>query len=88
MYIYPDNLKAKARLWMWTLRDMCIIGIGLLLSILILSQTGITFPLAVVCAYAFLSIQLDDVSIRDYIVWVWKFLISNQQYYQWEVSNK
>ena len=21
MYIYPDNLKAKAKLWLWELRD-------------------------------------------------------------------
>ena len=32
MYIYPDNLKSKATLWLWTLRDLAIIGIGSLIS--------------------------------------------------------
>ena len=25
MYIYPDNLKSKATLWLWELRDIGII---------------------------------------------------------------
>ena len=41
MYIYPDNLKSKAMLWLWELRDIGIIGVGLLLSVLALTQTGI-----------------------------------------------
>ena len=40
MYIYPDNLSAKATLWLWELRDIGIIGVGLLLSVLALTQTG------------------------------------------------
>lgn len=27
MYIYPDNLKSKATLWLWELRDIGIVGI-------------------------------------------------------------
>ena len=38
MYIYPDNLKAKAKLWLWELRDVAVIGTGLLLSVLALSH--------------------------------------------------
>ena len=34
MYIYPDNLKSKATLWLWALRDLAIIGIGSLISVL------------------------------------------------------
>ena len=37
MFIYPDNLKAKATLWLWELRDVAILGVGFLLSILALS---------------------------------------------------
>ena len=29
MYIYPDNLSAKATLWLWELRD-----IGIILSLI------------------------------------------------------
>ena len=34
MYIYPDNLKSKAVLWLWELRDIAIIGVGALISVL------------------------------------------------------
>jgi hypothetical protein len=82
-YIYPSNLSAKATLWMWTLRDMGIIGSGLILSALAITALRFVLPLAAVCAYAFLAIQLDDVSVKDYISWAWKFLISGQQHYEW-----
>lgn len=35
MYIYPDNLKSKAILWLWELRDIAIIGVGALISVLL-----------------------------------------------------
>ena len=37
MFIYPDNLKAKPMLWLWLLRDIAVIGIGALLSVLALA---------------------------------------------------
>ena len=83
-YIYPDNLNAKATLWMWKLRDMGIIATGIILSAIAITTIRTAFPLVVVCAYAFISIQLDDVSMKDYISWAWRFLISGQQYYKWE----
>lgn len=45
MYIYPDNLKSKATLWLWTLRDLAIIGIGSLISVFALSQLGFFVPI-------------------------------------------
>ena len=33
MYIYPDNLKSKATLWLWQLRDIGVIGVCALVSI-------------------------------------------------------
>ena len=38
MFIYPENLKAKPKLWFWQLRDISIIGICLILSALALAQ--------------------------------------------------
>lgn len=38
LFIYPENLKAKPMLWLWELRDIGIIGISFLLSVLALSQ--------------------------------------------------
>ena len=34
MYIYPENLKAKPMLWLWLLRDIAIIGVAALISVL------------------------------------------------------
>jgi hypothetical protein len=82
-YIYPDNLNAKATLWMWRLRDMGIIAAGLILAVLAITTVRFALPLVVVCAYAFLSIQLDGVSMKDYIAWAWLFIISGQQHYEW-----
>lgn len=57
-YLYPQNLKATANLWLWSLRDFAIMSIALLLSILILAQTRIIVPLAVTLCFGFLSIRL------------------------------
>ena len=57
MYIYPDNLSAKATLWLWELRDIGIIGVGLLLSVLALTQTGIALPLVLTAVFAYLTIR-------------------------------
>ena len=47
MYIYPDNLKSKAVMWMWELKDIVIIALGALISVFAISQTGFMLPLAV-----------------------------------------
>ncbi len=47
MFIYPNNLKAKAKLWLWELRDLAILGVGLLLSVLALAQGLGMIPLVI-----------------------------------------
>ena len=39
-YIYPQNLKAAANMWLWSLRDFAIMGVAALLSIVILVELG------------------------------------------------
>ena len=34
IYIYPNNLTAKPTLWLWALRDVAVIGVGFILSVL------------------------------------------------------
>ena len=60
MYIYPDNLKSKAVLWLWELRDIAIIGVGALISVFAMAQLGFLPPVVITAAYAFLSIRLED----------------------------
>ena len=82
-HIYPENLRAQAQLWLWTLRDIVIIGVGLIIAVLILTRFRFPLPLVMICAYSFLAIQLDDVSIKLYILWAWRYFISKQQYFEW-----
>lgn len=83
MYIYPDNLKSKAVMWLWELKDIGIIAVGAILSILILTQTGIIIPLAITAGYAFLTIRFDDTSIMMFIKNAWNYLVGIQQFYEW-----
>ena len=53
MYIYPDNLKSKATLWLWQLRDIGIIGVGLLISVFALAQLRLLPPIVITALYAF-----------------------------------
>lgn len=83
MYIYPDNMKAQATLWLWQLRDIGIIGVGCLISVFALAQLGILFPIVPTALYAFLSIRFEDNSILDYIRYAFAFLIGCQQIFEW-----
>ena len=82
-YLYPQNLKATANLWLWGLKDFCIIGIAALISVVMLVHLKFIFPSAVTLGYAFLTIRLDDTTVMDYIRYAVKYLISTQQYYEW-----
>jgi hypothetical protein len=88
MYIYPDNLKAKASLWLWELRDVGVIGAGFLISVLALTQAGIMLPIALTAAYAFLSIRTGDTRILDFIRYACGFFLIKQQFFAWRCNAK
>ena len=83
MYIYPNNLKAKPTLWLWALRDVAVIGVGLVLSVLGLVELDLVPPLIATVLYAFLSIRLEDSSILDFLRYAMCFLFLKQQYFEW-----
>lgn len=83
IFIYPEDLKAKAMLWLWTLRDIAVIGAGFLFSVLALVQGGVMFPMVATVLYAFLSIRVESASILDFLRYAFSFLLWNQQYYEW-----
>lgn len=87
MFIYPDNLKAKPMLWLWLLRDIGVLGIGLIISILALTNGVGMGPLVITALYAFLSIQVDGASILDFLKRAACFLFFHQQYYEWRLDN-
>lgn len=82
-YLYPQNLKATANLWLWGLRDFCIIGIAALLSVVLLVHLKFFIPAAATLVYGFLTIRMDDTTVMDYMKYAVKFLITTQQYYEW-----
>lgn len=86
MYIYPDNLKSKAVLWLWELRDIAVIGIGCLISVFAMAQLGLVVPVVVTAAYAFLSIRIEDTSILDFLRCALQFFLLRQQSFEWRMG--
>jgi hypothetical protein len=85
MYIYPDNLKAKAMLGLWQVRDIAILGICLIISVLALTQVGFIIPLVGTAVYGFLSIRFADTSILDFIKYAGAYFITKQQIFEWRL---
>lgn len=86
MFIYPSDLKAKAKLWLWELKDLAIIGTGLLLSVLALAQGLGMLPLVGSALYGFLAIRVDGTSVLDFVRYAANFLFLHQQLYEWRDS--
>ena len=82
-YLYPQNLKAAANLWLWNLKDFAILGVVALLSIAALVQLGFIRPAAATLCYGFLTIRMDDATILDFLKYAVRYFISTQQYFEW-----
>ncbi len=87
-YLYPQNLKAKASLWLWGLRDFTILCIAVLLSAVILVNAGILLPAALSLCFGFLTIRTaDEVTFLDYLRYAVRYFISSQQKYEWRLTD-
>ena len=82
-YLYPQNLKAKTNLWLWSLRDFAILGIAALISVVILVNTLIFIPAAITLCFAFMTIRLEDVTVLDFISYAVRYFITTQQQFEW-----
>ena len=82
-YIYPQNLKARANLWLWGMRDFVILCVAALLSVVVLVQFGWLVPAANTLAFAFLTIRHDDVTVLDYLRWAVRYFLTTQQLFFW-----
>ena len=65
MYIYPDNLKAKATMWLWELKDLAVIGILVLISVFGFAYAKLWFPLIFAGVYADKAITGTKVDKRE-----------------------
>ena len=82
-YLYPQNLKAAANLWLWGLRDFVILAVTALLSVLALVQLHVVLPAAAVLCYGFLTIRMDDTTVLDFMKYAVRYFLSTQQSYEW-----
>lgn len=80
-YIYPQNLNASANMGMWAMKDIAIIAIAALLSVIIGATTGWLIPGVAAMVYAFITIRLDDVTIKDYLSYVFHFVFGQRTYF-------
>ena len=82
-YLYPKNLKAKANLWLWGMRDFVILAIAALLSVVLLVHSGLLFPLAGALCFAFMTIRMEDTTVMDYLGYAVRHFVTSQKYYEW-----
>ena len=87
-FIYPQNMRASASLWLWSLKDFAIIVVAALFSAMVLATTKIFIPAIITAVYAFLCIRADDITILDFIKYAVRYFISTQQYFEWELKEK
>jgi len=88
MYIYPENLKTKATLGLWELKDIVIIGVSFVFGVFVFAQTKMMLFMLISGVYAFLTVRVDEISIKDFLVYATKFFISRQQYFEWRQSDE
>ena len=87
-FIYPQNMRASATLWLWSLRDFAVIVIAALFSALVLATTRLLIPAALTAAYALLSIRSDETTVLDFLKYAIRYFISTQQYYIWRLKDE
>lgn len=83
-YLYPKNLKAKANLWLWGMRDFILLCASALLSILALVELGWLIPAALTLCLAFLTVRKDEMTVLDYLKYAIRYFLTDQQYYEWK----
>ena len=76
-------MKAKANMWLWSLKDFAIIGIGALLSAVFLIYLHKLLLVGIVAVYAFMTIRLDETTVMEYIRYAFRYFITTQQYFEW-----
>lgn len=82
-YLYPKNLKSKANLWLWGMRDFILLCASALLSIFALVELGWLIPAALTLCFAFLTVRKDEMTVLDYLKYAVRYFLTDQQYYEW-----
>ena len=80
MYLYPKNLNDKPMMWVWYIKDITVIIILTVLSVLLLVNIGSIIMASLTTVYAILTIRLEDTSILDYIKYSCIFFFTKQEF--------
>lgn len=80
VYRYPSHLKSRPKLWMWSLRDLAILGCMLPVSILLAVWGKVLFPLGVTIGFAALSVRMEEEAVSDYIRRIVRYLVKPKRY--------
>lgn len=87
-YLYPKNLKSKANLWLWGMKDFAVLCVAALVSVLALAGLKIYLPAVITLCYGFLTIRKDDATVLYYIRYAARYFITEQQTYKWGKNMK
>lgn len=83
-YYYPSNLNKPPMLLLWELRDLILVGIFAVISIVILAVAGSVIPLAATIVYAFMTAHPNgEISIYQYARRLTHFFVTQQQHFYW-----
>ena len=86
MYYYPENLRSQAVIWMWKIRDLCIAAALAILGALAMAGMGYSLLLIMGIMYAVLTVQADDVTVVDFVVYACRYFFAEQQEFEWRLS--
>ncbi len=75
-------------MWLWKLSDLSAIGIAGLISIILVTQLRFFPPIVFTAVYAFLTIQFDGASVKDFLRYALNYFVAKQQFYVWEVEDE
>ena len=82
-YLYPKNLRAKANLWLWGLKDFIILFVLTLISIVMLVKLGVLIPAAITLCFAILTIRKEEMTVLDFIKYAVRYFMTEQQEFKW-----
>lgn len=82
-YLYPQNLRAAASMWLWSLRDFVTLSVAALFSAVLLVELRLLLPAAATLCYGFLTIRLEDTTVLDFLRWAARYFVGAQQRFAW-----
>ena len=83
VYRYPAHLKSKPKLWLWSLRDLAVLGCMLPFSVLLAVWGGVLFPLGITIGFAALSVRPEEDAVSDHVRRILRYL-TRPKLYVWK----